>query len=862
MSGNTGTKSDAQTNYVVLALLVIALVAQLLVGYFSYRAMTLATRTADLVSQTHEAIGQLERLHQRIAQAESDRRGWLLSGERRFLENHNSLLRGIPGELDRIRSLTADNAEQQQNLIQLERYVRAKVGHMENLALDEARSRDSLLRGLQLMVEIRQQVNRMERLENSLLQARQREAELTNANAQRSVIVGNLFGLVLITLAMAGLASARGKQQAAEFAVRQSETNYRNLVSTIPDASWTADADGRVLFMSENVRDICGFSPEEVVGGGLEFWVQWVHPDDRQVLRDRFQALFTQHQAYDFEYRFQRKDGQWIWLHARATVTYQRDGQTITNGILSDITKRKVAEEQNVALRRALEDANRELQRASHLKSQFLASMSHELRTPLNAIVGFSDLLADETAGSLNEKQKRFVNHVRNGSSHLLRLINDVLDISKVEAGQMELHPEDLDFQDVLPEVLSLVRPLAMQGNVRLETDVVPTHVRADRVRLKQVLYNLLSNAIKFTPPGGQVTIESRPQGALAHISVIDTGVGIPLEDQDKIFEEFRQVGESSKGIKEGTGLGLAISSRIVALHGGDIWVESEPGKGSRFTVALPAAAPPDRGPGPDKPRVEPLPFMDGHAPLVLIIDDDPSASELIGSFLAPEGYRLMSAHSAVEGLQLARKHRPDIITLDILMPDGNGFGTLFELRADPNTADIPIVVASIVDQRKMGISFGAKEYLVKPIDKQALLQAVRRQIGRAQTEQEILVVDDDAPTASVIREELKKQGYSCQVVVSGPAALAHLETRSVGLILLDLLMPDMNGFEVLKRLKASERLSSIPVIVITAKTLTPAELEVLKQQTRGYIEKTGPWTERLKSDVRKFLSQRKEELL
>jgi PAS domain S-box-containing protein len=859
MPGQTISQQAVRINYVAGILLVLAVVVQLLIGYFSYRAMLIAASTAESVSHTNQVIGQLERVHQQIAQAESDRRGWLLSGEERFLKNFRLSLERAPIELAGVRRLTADDAEQQTNTDLLERLIQAKLTHMANVDRDHGRRAETLASGLRLMVDIRQQINRMETHEKELLEVRQRDSEATDTNARRLVILGNAFSLAMIALALAGLGSARSKQRMAEDALRQSEEDYRSLIANIPDVSWTADSAGRVLFMSQNVMEMCGCPPEEVTSGGIDFWLRSVHPDDRQVLRGRFQALFTDHRPYDFEYRFQRKDGGWIWLHARATVAYERDGRVITNGILSDITARKVTEEQNVALRRALEDTNRELQRASQMKSQFLASMSHELRTPLNAIVGFSDLLADETAGPLNDKQKRFVNHVRTGSSHLLRLINDVLDISKIEAGQMELHVEDLALQDVLPEVLSLVKPLAMQGNVRLESSGVSVHLRGDRVRLKQVLYNLLSNAIKFTPPGGEVKVEAHQKHAFTYISVTDTGVGIRSEDQGKIFEEFRQVGDSSKGIKEGTGLGLAITSRIVTLHGGEIWVESEPGKGSRFTFTMPSSAQQSRPSGPEVVTDHPLRYEDGEAPLILIVDDEPSSCELISSFLAPEGYRLMTASSAAEGLRLAKRHKPDLITLDILMPDGNGFGTLFELRADPNTANIPIVVVSIVDQRKMGISFGAKEYLVKPIEKSALLQAVRRQLGSTKSAQ-LLVVDDDLLTSTVVCEELKRHGYACHAVSSGQAAFDYLETNRVDLILLDLLMPEMNGFEVLKRLKASERLSSVPVIVVTSKNLTQEEIHSLKRDTRGYIEKTGPWTDRLKADIRRFVGKEKDE--
>lgn len=856
MAGKTPPKNASPVSIAVVVLLVIAVSTQITVGYFSYRSMVEAASTAAWVSHTNEVLGQLERLHSHISETESARRGWLLTGDSNHYPYEKSLA-WIEQDLSRLRHLTADNPEQQRNLDGLEPAVRAKARHMTIFVLAQGRQLATLRRGRELMAAVELHIDRMEAVENRLLARRQAEFDTDRESAIRMLLLGSFLGLALITGAIAALGAEGQRRRIAEGARRASEENYRSLVANIPDIAWTADAEGRVHFISDNVIDICGFSAGEVCAGGVEFWVERLRPEDRDTLQDRFRALFTDRRKYDFEYRFQRRDGQWIWLHARADAIHEQDGQIVTNGIISEITPRKVAEEQNAALRQALEDTNRELQRASQLKSQFLASMSHELRTPLNAIVGFSDLLSEETAGALNEKQRRFVQHVRTGAGHLLRLINDVLDISKIEAGQMELQLEDVDLQDVLPEVFSLVKPLAMQGSVRLEHQPVRAGVRADRVRLKQVLYNLLSNAIKFTPAGGVVRLACQQQGSFTGISVTDTGVGIRAEDQGVIFEEFRQVGESTKGIKEGTGLGLAITSRIVALHGGKIGVESEPGKGSCFTFTLPSAA---RGaPAPAAPQASPVSAIadcEGDGPLILVIDDEPSACELIRMFLAPEGYRLIVAHSAAEGMRLAKAHHPDLITLDILMPDGNGFGTLFELRADPDTAAIPIVVVSIVDQKQMGISFGAKDYLVKPIDRSALLHAVRKHIGACRQTPAILVVDDDAPTAWVIREELRKHGYSCHAVASGEEALHYLQTRPADLVLLDLMMPNMNGFEVLKALKASSRLSSIPVIVITAKHLSREEIAALQRAAASYVEKTGPWTDRLKSDVRRFLDR------
>src|SRR5947209_10140125 len=391
----------------------------------------------------------------------------------------------------------------------------------------------------------------------------------------------------------------------------------------------------------------------------------------------------------------------------RATPTGNRDEPDILihafNDMLSQIQQRDEAlrdahrelEErveartaQLAAANKELERQNREVERATQLKSQFLASMSHELRTPLNAIIGFSDLLAEKTAGDLTDKQQRFVGHVRNGARHLLQLINDILDLSKIESGLLELRRETFSVSEALPEVLSVIRPLAMAKKIRIEHAQETFSVYADRVRFKQILYNLLSNALKFTPEGGTVRVEGST-GDLVCIAISDTGVGIRPEDQQLIFEEFRQAGETTRGVKEGTGLGLVITKRLVERQGGTIQVISELGKGSCYTFTMPAgretAETRTEGVLTENRKAEP--DIEREKPLVLVVDDEPPARELLASYLEGAGYAVKAVGSGAEAVENARQLKPDAITLDILMPGGSGFGTLSELKKTAVTA-------------------------------------------------------------------------------------------------------------------------------------------------------------------------------
>jgi signal transduction histidine kinase/CheY-like chemotaxis protein len=562
----------------------------------------------------------------------------------------------------------------------------------------------------------------------------------------------------------------------------------------------------------------------------------------------------------------------------RATPTGNRDEPDTLihafNGMLGQIQQRDEALrdahrelEQRVEARTAqlaaankeLERQNREVERATQLKSQFLASMSHELRTPLNAIIGFSDLLAEKTADHLTDKQKRFVGHVRNGARHLLQLINDILDLSKIESGLLELRRETFSISEAMPEVLSVIRPLAMAKKVCIEHVEENFSVYADRVRFKQILYNLLSNALKFTPEGGRVRVDSSSNSNFVSISVSDTGMGIRPEDQQLIFEEFRQAGETTKGVKEGTGLGLAITKRLVERQGGTIRVTSELGKGSCFSFTLPV--------GRSAPEVQPE-VMPGHVsaidvgrergkPLVLVVDDEPPARELLASYLEGEGYAVTMVGSGVETVEKARQLRPDAITLDILMPGGSGFGTLSELKKTVETAHIPIIVVSVVDQKEMAFTLGAAEYLVKPVQKSALLEALRKHLrSNSRPSNNILVVDDDPEALDLIGDTLRSSGYTLHSVLSGKEALDLLSKVRIDAILLDLIMPEMDGFEVLHAIKDRSDLSEIPVFVVTAKDLTEAENRMLKGEVRGLFRKDASWKADLLAELRKAVGK------
>lgn len=485
-----------------------------------------------------------------------------------------------------------------------------------------------------------------------------------------------------------------------------------------------------------------------------------------------------------------------------------------------------------------LVSAKRDAESANRAKSMFLANMSHELRTPLNAIIGYSELLAEEAQDEGNESVVADLEKIRGAGKHLLGLINDVLDLSKIEAGKMELSLETVDLSGVLDSVRATVEPLIRQhGNTLLMTDQVSGAITTDVTRLRQVLLNLLSNAAKFTDHGTiRVTAnrEAMDGADWLLLEVSDTGIGMTPEQQARVFEPFSQADASTSRKYGGTGLGLTLSRRFVDMLGGIMEMTSEPGRGTSFVLRLPANGPVAIN---ERDQLSDA-SQDATGPRVLLIDDDEAGSEVIRRTLASRGFRVSLATNAKRGLQQAQTQQPDLILLDILMPDVDGWSVLAQLKADAALSAIPVIMISIAPDRTLGFALGASDYLVKPVDRQELLQTLRRHLPAATTGASVLIVDDDATTRSMLRRVLERQGWTILEAANGAEGLEQVVAQQPAAVLLDLMMPELNGFEFLDALRDLNLNPSPPVIVLTAKSLSHEELTRLQGQARRVVQK------------------------
>jgi signal transduction histidine kinase/DNA-binding response OmpR family regulator len=490
----------------------------------------------------------------------------------------------------------------------------------------------------------------------------------------------------------------------------------------------------------------------------------------------------------------------------------------------------------NARLFRELQQQGIELEIASKHKSEFLASMSHELRTPLNAVIGFSEVLLERMFGDINDRQEEYLRDILESGRHLLELLNDILDLSKVEAGRMELNPTQFLVRAALEYGILMVRERAANREitVELEVDDDVSAIFADELRFKQVVLNLLSNAVKFTDR--RIDVRARREGTMVAVSVADDGPGVAPEDRTRIFESFQQ-GRRGASREEGTGLGLSLSRRIVELHGGRLSVESEVGVGSTFTFTIPVdlTAASDRG--------TPQPEIVAGSPVVVIVEDDPRSLDLLCLYVKSAGVGFVTAGDGRQGLELIRRVRPAAVVLDIQLPTLDGWDLLALLKADPTTAPIPVVVVSMVDERGKGFALGAAEYLVKPVSGEEVRAALGRVADLPGGGRLLVTVGEDAGTVELIRGALEAEGWMVAGANNAAEGINLARSRHPAVVVIDLLTTGMEGLALVERLRSDPITADVPVIALTSQTMTVKDKEQLRGQIE-YVNRNGEFDE------------------
>jgi PAS domain S-box-containing protein len=797
------------------------------------------TTIRSLQADAGQKQGVLRRAHLAgllgaLQDAEVGQQGYLLTGDPKLLERYRTALGRIPGAVDSAgrdtllaRRLAILRPLVEERLGFLERTIELKDSGRVGEATDIVGAGE----GRALMDRIQAAVAGMTADEDSLAAgwtARVRTA------SQISVVT--IFFAGLLTICFLILA---GRTINRDFEERSRIEAERDRFFTLSlDMLCIAKSDGYFKRINPSFTSTLGWEVEELLARPF---LDFVHPDDRAAtLQEVARQTVAGEPVLGFQNRYLHKDGSYRVLSWRSVP--QPGGLMFATA--RDVTDMQRAETVLRAAKDAADVANR-------AKSDFLAKMSHELRTPLNSIIGFSEILETESAGALNEKQRRYVANVLVSGRNLLQLINDILDLSKVEAGRMELAPAPFAVEHALEQVREMVAPLADKKRLALELvlpDTLPP-VHADEAKLKQILFNLLSNAIKFTPEGGRVTMSAVSMPGTgngsphAHgevqIAVSDTGIGIAPENLDRIFKEFEQVGADSNRHSQGTGLGLALTRKLVELHGGRVSVESRPGEGSVFRFTLPCAAPDASAPG--QPQVATPSEVAGPAmPLVLVVDDDPRSRDLISHYLEQSGYRAASAATALEAMQRARELKPDAITLDLILPDREGLLVLAELKSDPDTRRIPVVVVSVTGRSELGFSLGAEDWLVKPVQKEVFLRSLEAATASrgSREKRTILVVDDDPAAVEYVSELVRHRGCEVLTASNGREGVRLALRHQPDAIILDLCMPGMNGFEAVKALRANSGTRATPILIVTAKDLTLEERQQLQASVQGIVSK------------------------
>ncbi|WP_375457666.1 response regulator [uncultured Enterovirga sp.] len=777
------------------------------------------------IAAQHAITLSLERVLSGVRDIETGSRGFLLTGLESYLDPYQSSISTLSETTATAKETWRDGGGREGDLAPLLGLVDRKLEfaiktvEARRNGIDPARDLVASGEGKRLMDAIRGEVARLQEVSTK------RRVGIERTDNLRATILTAISAVLALGAVgyLAWLAWYRRRlaQRASEELVGLGD-RFRTLADNIPQLTWMAAPNGQIYWYNQRWYDYTGLSPAEM--DRRDGWQKAHDPELVDAISERYLAAIRSGEAWQDTFPLRRKDGEYRWFLSMAQPIRNSRGEIQRwFGTNTDISEQREQEKELEAARDVAEDANR-------AKSQFLANMSHELRTPLSAVIGYSEMLEEEME-ELGEKHLlEDLGKIKSNARHLLSLINDVLDISKIEADKMEVFAETFAIAEMVKDVASTVGSLIeKKGNtLHVEARDELGSMHSDVVKIRQVLINLLSNAAKFTE-NGTITLAVHREVLDGQDDVVftvrDTGLGMTEEQLARLFERFSQADASTTRRFGGTGLGLAITRAFTDMLGGSAAVESRPGEGSTFTITIPATLLPSDTEDGDATVVDAAGAEDD---MVLVIDDDPSTRELLTRFLKKEGFTVRVAADGRSGLSLAELLKPRVILLDVTMPRMDGWEVLRSLKTDPRLAAIPVIMCTVIDEQTLGFSLGASDYLLKPIDWEKLKEVLAR-VEMQAPKGDVLVVDDDTDTRGRLEQLLAKQGWTASTAENGRVALEAARLRTPALVFLDLNMPEMDGFAFLREFRTVPAWAEIPVVVMTARDLTAAERAELK---------------------------------
>lgn len=807
-----------------------------------------SSQKTDAIAAQVRLIDETQKVLSTLLSIESGQRGYVLTGLENFLEPYEGALAALGAQISQLETAWSDADADGAALEDLRSAIGAQTQFAEEAVRTRAVSGFEAAAQMVRSGEGKARMDAVRAIINTVQEgASTRIASITIERRQAEMISGIAFAIAAVAaLALAWLALRRQAR------LRETNAQFEALAENIPQMAWMARKNGDIFWYNRRWVDYTGRTLEEM---GDDRWLAAVHPDHVDRVKAGFGASVAAAREWEDTFPLRGADETYGWFLTRAVPIRGPDGTVLRwFGTNTDVTHQRAQERELETARDIAENANR-------AKSQFIANMSHELRTPLTAVIGYTEMLEEEVTEMGEQTLLADLGKINANARHLLSLINDVLDLSKIEAERMEVFTESFAVDTAVEEIAATVGSLMDKKGNRFVVDAAPGlgEAHTDQVKLRQCVINLLSNAAKFTE-NGTIVLRVRREAADKRdwlvFEVQDDGIGMTQEELGRLFQRFTQADASTTRKFGGTGLGLAITKAFAKMLGGDIAVVSRPGEGSTFTIKIPAIA---TASVVEAPSMQPIAAAERNASsgVVLAIDDDPNARELVARFLTREGFLVRTAADGLAGLEMAALVRPDVILLDVTMPRMDGWSVLSALKADADLSRIPVVMLTVIDEHSLGYALGASDYLLKPVEWGQL----RKVMDRFRTAENALVlaVDDDEDFLARTREILEREGYGVMTASNGHMALEALAEKTPDLILTDLVMPQMDGFAFIRAARARPDTAQTPIIVLTSKDLTREEFRKLRAETDEVIAKKEIELPELAAQIRVIVSPAQE---